>query len=101
MGLGEWKLWLDVVKKVNPDTYKASQMLSAWLGAEGIAGEPIASKETLFIEADAPVLPTQVEEVVDSEDGIEDSEDSEDDVEPAPACSLRQRSLVDMFKPRA
>jgi hypothetical protein len=72
--------------------------------SEGIAGEPIDSKETLFIEADVPALGTQVEEVLDSEedgeDGIEYSEDGEDDVEPAPARSLRQLSLLNMFRPR-
>jgi hypothetical protein len=98
--VGEWKLWLEVVKKVNPDTYKASQRLSAWLGAEGIAGQPIDGKETLFIEADGPALPTHVEEVADSEEESEGGEDGEDDAEPAPARSLRQLSLVDMFKPR-
>lgn len=99
--VGEWKLWLEVVKRVNPDAHKASQGLGLWLGTEGIAGGPIDGKQVLYIEADAPVLPTQVEEVVDSEEDSDNGiEDSEDDVEPAPARSLRQRSLVDMFKPR-
>ncbi|PVH91469.1 hypothetical protein DM02DRAFT_480409, partial [Periconia macrospinosa] len=56
---------LEVVKKVNPDAHKASQGLGLWLGAEGIAGGPIDGKKVLYIEADAPVLPTQVEEVID------------------------------------
>lgn len=103
--VGEWKLWLEVVKKINLDTYKASRMLSAWLGAERIVGEPIDSKETLFIEAGVPAMASHVDEADDSEaDGeevIQDSggrEDSEDDIESAPARSLRQLSLVDMFE---
>ncbi|KAL5401082.1 hypothetical protein PMIN03_011836 [Paraphaeosphaeria minitans] len=95
--VGEWALWLEVVKKVNPDTYKARQVLDAWLGADGIAGKPISGKETLFVEADVPIPSTQVDEVADSE---EESEDGEDEDASAPARSLRQLSLVDMFKPR-
>lgn len=103
--VGEWALWLEVVKKVNPDTYKASQVLDAWLGADGIAGKPISGKETLFVEADVPMPSTQVEEVADSEEEGEVGDDEEGDesdgeTEPAPARSLRQLSLVDMFKPR-
>ncbi|KAL5370877.1 hypothetical protein DPSP01_014619 [Paraphaeosphaeria sporulosa] len=103
--VGEWALWLEVVKKVNPDTYKASQVLDAWLGADGIAGKPISGKETLFVEADVPMPSTQVEEVADSEEegevgDDEDGDESDGETEPAPARSLRQLSLVDMFKPR-
>ncbi|KAL5411282.1 hypothetical protein PMIN04_010295 [Paraphaeosphaeria minitans] len=100
----EWALYLEVVKKVHPNTHKSSQILSAWSAADGIVGKPISGKETLFAKADVPLLSTQVEEVAYSEEvcekGIEDSEDGGDDVEPAPARSLRQLSLIDMFKPR-
>ncbi|KAL5371461.1 hypothetical protein DPSP01_014257 [Paraphaeosphaeria sporulosa] len=103
--VGEWALWLEVVKKVNPDTYKASQVLDAWLGADGIAGKPISGKETLFVKADVPMPSTQVEEVADSEEEGEvgddkDGDESDGKTKPAPARSLRQLSLVDMFKPR-
>lgn len=37
------------------------------------------------------------EDVIEDSDDSEDSEDSDDDVKSAPARSLRQLSLVDMF----
>jgi hypothetical protein len=34
----EWKVWLDLVRRIQPDAYTASRKLDAWLGVEGIEG---------------------------------------------------------------
>jgi hypothetical protein len=82
--VGEWHVWLQLVQRNSPDVYRAIQALDTWLGAEGIAGGPINDKEMLCIEASVPSLPTQVEEIRDSEDDDGSvSDGSEDDEEPA------------------
>ncbi|KAJ4342108.1 hypothetical protein N0V95_007044 [Ascochyta clinopodiicola] len=103
-----WDIWLKLVAKVNPDAHKASTALDAWLGSEGIAGGSISGKETLSIEADAPVPVMREEEIEDS--GIEDSDDDEGDVEPAPsratarssgpARPMRQLTLLELCRPQ-
>lgn len=39
----KWPIWLQLVKRVNPDAYRASLVLDDRLGAEGIQGGPIQS----------------------------------------------------------
>ncbi|KAF2188442.1 hypothetical protein K469DRAFT_565313, partial [Zopfia rhizophila CBS 207.26] len=64
----EWDIWLDLVERVNPHAYAASQALDSWLGSECIAGGLINRKEPLCIKAELPKTIHEVEEVLDSED---------------------------------
>jgi hypothetical protein len=63
----EWKVWLDLVRRIQPDAYTASRKLDAWLGVEGIEGGSLQDKETLCIEAGPPAVVCEVEEVADSD----------------------------------
>jgi hypothetical protein len=104
-----WHIWLELVVKVNLIAHKASMALDAWLGSEGISGGSISEKATLSIEANMPMLATQVEEIEDSE--MEDCEHGGDEecVEPAPAQRtakspapvrpMRQLTLLELCKP--
>jgi hypothetical protein len=111
MRSSQWLIWLSVVERVNPEAVTASHDLDAWLGAECIAGGPIAERELLGIEA----VTSRIQEVPDSEseEGGEEVEEEEDaydsqsmDVDlfsPAPvdADSPRQLTLYELFKPRS
>lgn len=96
-----WSLWLDVVKRVNPDAYAASMALDEWIGEQGIQGGPIEGQEKLYIEQQASHVVYEVEEVVDSD---EEESASDDDAPSQPAKSsarrLRQLSLLELFKPQ-
>ena len=101
----ELDIWLELVRKVNPDVVKAAYILDSWLGPDGIAGGAISDKAPLGIEA-APDLPIyEIEEVQDSEDSGDDSES----VDPSQLYAsprertrtpqLRQASLLELFHP--
>jgi hypothetical protein len=97
----EWDVWLQLVKKIEPDVYTASRKLDAWLGTDGIEGGPIKDKETLCIEASPAAVVGEVEEVADSDTGSDSGVDS-DDQGPAtgtPCQSLRQLTLLELFVP--
>jgi hypothetical protein len=100
--IGELDVWVELVKRENPDVYAASKALDGWLGPEGIAGGPIGEKETLSIESEAQATIYE----------IQDSEDDEDDEcfdmsqsqaatpkTPAHARQLRQMTLPELFHP--
>jgi hypothetical protein len=96
--VGEWHIWLDLVKRVNPDAYDASQAFDSWLGSESIAGGSIAGKEMLRIE-EAPLI-DEIEEVRDSEDeGDFGPTQSEVILSSGPARQLRQLTLPELFGP--
>ena len=100
--VGELHIWLDLVKKVNPDVYTASEALDSWLGSESIAGGPINGKQTLRIESELPTTIYEVEEVQDSEDD-EDSTATQSQAvvsSAEPARALRQLTLPELFKPQ-
>lgn len=93
-----WPLWLELIKRVNPEACTASRALDAWIGQEGIHGGPIQGQEKLFIEEKGSA--SQVEEVVDSTD--EESSDVESSLQPikGSARRLRQLTLLELFKPQ-
>jgi hypothetical protein len=93
-----WPLWLDLIKRVNPDACAASKALDAWIGNEGIQGGPIQGREKLYIEEKGSA--SQVEEVVDSTD--EESSDVESSAEPVKSSArrLRQPTLLELFRPQ-
>ncbi|KAF2824579.1 hypothetical protein CC86DRAFT_262334, partial [Ophiobolus disseminans] len=64
MRVPQVKIWTEVVKRVNPDVYHASQALDCLLGLDAIAGGPIGDK-LLRIEAEAPAAMYEIEEVQD------------------------------------
>jgi hypothetical protein len=72
----EWRVWLDLVRKIQPDVYTASTKLDAWLGTDGIKGGLIRDKEPLCIEARPAAIVSEVEEVADSDLESESSRDS-------------------------
>lgn len=88
-----WPLWLDLIKRVNPDACAASRALDAWIGNEGIQG-----REKLYIEEKGSA--SQVEEIIDSAD--EESSDIEASAEPmkSSARRLRQLTLLELFRPQ-
>lgn len=98
----EWNLWLQLVKKIEPDVCTASRKLDAWLGADGIEGGPIKDKEPLCIEARPAAVVGEVEELpdsdVESESGVDS--DGEDATAGTPSCPLRQLTLLDLFVPK-
>jgi hypothetical protein len=49
----ELDVWVELVKRENPDVYAASKALNGWLGLEGIARGLISKKETLSIKSEA------------------------------------------------
>jgi hypothetical protein len=105
--VGEWDIWLQLVIQVNPNAHNASRALDDWLGLDGIAGKSITDKKTLCIEAEAPEALRQIEEVADSDDDASEVEGgdgtpvdtTQKDKSPTPARSLRQTSLLDLFRP--
>lgn len=78
--IGEWRIWLELAKKVNPDVCAASRAFEDWLGVEGITGGPISGKDILSIEAAAPRALCAIEEVEDSEEGEVDEVDRVDEL---------------------
>ena len=100
----EWHIWLDLVKRANPDVYTASKALDSWLGSESIAGGSIEGKETLRIEAE---LPTTIYDI--DLDEVQDSDEDEDFTptlsqgvvqSTEPARLLHQLTLPELFKPQ-
>jgi hypothetical protein len=90
--VGEWRVWLELAKRVNPEAHAASMALDTWLGSDGIAGKPISGKETLCIEVAAP------DSTLDEED---EKSTSLLQSSVAPVQQMRQRSLLELFKPQA
>jgi hypothetical protein len=100
--VGEWHIWLELVKKVNPDAYAASKAFESWLGSESIAGGPIEGKEPLRIEAEPLSSTCEVEEVNDSDDDDGSFAPTQSQAIPAlePPRPLRQLTLPELFKPQ-
>ena len=75
--VGQWEVWLSLVRRVKPEACQASWLLERWLGSEGIAGGPIGEKDMLALEQTSMAGPsptsTQVTEVPDSGDEDEES----------------------------
>jgi hypothetical protein len=96
--VGQLDTFLDLVKRERPDICDASKALEAWLGPEGITGAPIAKKQRLSIEMDAPAMAWEIEE-------IPDSEGEEMDVSGSPVTNtpslmpVREMSLLELFHP--
>jgi hypothetical protein len=100
----ELDVWLELVKKVNPDVFEAAQILDSWLGPEGIAGGAINDKTPLGIEAEPVRTIYEIEEIQDSEDSGDDSEGVRvSQSQPSPSCTpipqLRQLTLPELFNP--
>jgi hypothetical protein len=99
--VGEWRVWLELAKRVNPEAYAASMALDAWLGLDGIAGKPISGKETLCIEVAAPISTLDIEEIPNT--NVEDEDKDEESMLLLQSSVLlvrqmRQRSLLELFK---
>jgi hypothetical protein len=102
--VGQLEVFINLVKREQPDLCAASKALEAWLGPDGIAGGPISEKQMLSIEAEAPATIYEVEEIQDSED--EDIENVAENLGPlhsqvsvAPHKRLRQMTLLELFHP--
>jgi hypothetical protein len=104
----ELTIWLELVKKVKPDVFKAAQMLDSWLGPDGMAGGAISEKTPLGIEAEPAITIYEIEEIQDSEDSGDDEDDGEDvgasqsQASPKshiPIPRLRQLTLPELFHP--
>jgi hypothetical protein len=104
----ELTIWLELVKKVKPDVFKAAQMLDSWLGPDGMAGGAISEKTPLGIEAEPAITIYEIEEIQDSEDSGDDEDDGEDvgasqsQASPKshiPIPQLRQLTLPELFHP--
>jgi hypothetical protein len=101
----ELDVWLELVRKVNPDVVKAAHILDSWLGPDGIAGGAISEKTPLGIEAEPVMAIHEIEEILDSEDSGDDSVDVEaSQFEASPKTStraprLRQSNLLELFHP--
>ncbi|KAI4221645.1 MAG: hypothetical protein L6R40_008617 [Gallowayella cf. fulva] len=100
--IGELRLWLELVKRVNPEVHSASTALEAWLGSECIAGGPLRQQETLRIEVETPAIVYEVEEVQDSEDEEQPALIQSQSTQQSTQCTrpLRQLTLLDWFAPR-
>jgi hypothetical protein len=98
----EWRVWLDLVSRIQPDACTASRKLDAWLGADGIQGGSIQDKETLCIEQGPAAVVGEVEEVADSDMESESGVDSdgEEATAGAPCRPLRQLTLLELFVPK-
>jgi len=99
--VGEWRIWLDLVMKVNPDAYAASKAFDSWLGSESIAGGSIDGKELLRIEAESTTI-YEVEEAHNNEDEEDFAPTQSQIIVPSvePARPLRQLTLPELFKPQ-
>ncbi|KAH6613177.1 hypothetical protein C7974DRAFT_405302 [Boeremia exigua] len=103
-------VFIELVRKERPDVCLAAKQFDEWLGPEGIAGGEIKGKKTLSIEVKAPETTCEVEEIKDSEDDSEEEEEEEEAdrrveiaqsqvrFKSAPAASLRQTTLPELFK---
>lgn len=100
--IGELRIWLALVKRINPDIHVASTALDAWLGSECIAGGPLRKEETLRIEVEAPAIVYEVEEVQDSEDEGQPASTRSQSTQQSTqgARPLRQLTLCDWFAPQ-
>jgi hypothetical protein len=98
----EWDVWLQLVKRIEPDVYTASTKLDAWLGTDGIEGGSIKNKEPLCIGAGPAAVVAEVEELPDSD--VESESSVESDVKDATAGIssrlLRQLTLLELFVPK-
>lgn len=99
----EWDVWLQLIKKVEPDVCTASRKLDAWLGTEGIEGGPIQDKKPLCIESGSTASVGGVEEEVadsdvDSDSGVDS--DGEEAATGSPCRPLRQLTLLELFVPK-
>lgn len=113
--VGQWHIWLQLVRRVNADACEASRALEDWLGSEGLAGGSIREKETLYIEEEGAqtsvqTAATQVTEVEDSEDEDTSSKHSQGaEGQDRSSCAgqstvaqrraLRQLTLVELIQP--
>jgi hypothetical protein len=97
-----WNIWLQLVKRINPEAYSASLAFDRYVGQEGIYGGPIQGTDMLCIEENSPTVVYQIEEIADSAE----EQDSDSDIEgtarlgtrkPRP---LRQLSLLKWFQPQ-
>jgi hypothetical protein len=97
----QWDLWIQLVKKIQPDAYTASRKLEAWLGTDGIEGGSIQHKDTLCIEAGPPMAVGEVEEVADSDMESESGVDSDGNGTTTGTARppLRQLTLLELFVP--
>jgi hypothetical protein len=101
----ELDIWLELVRKVNPDVVKAAHILDSWLGPDGIAGGAISEKTPLGIEAEPVMTIYEIEEVQDSEDSGDDSVSvGASQFQASPKSStrtpqLRQSTLLELFCP--
>lgn len=68
------QVFVGLVRREQPDLYFASKVLEVWLGLDAIAGGLNSGKQTLSIEAEAPVAVYDVEEIPDSKDDDLDDE---------------------------
>lgn len=100
--IGELRIWLELVKRVNPEVHAASTALDAWLGSECIAGGPLRKEETLRIEAEAPAIVCEIGEAQDSEDEEQPTSTPSQATQQSTqgACSLRQPTLLEWFAPQ-
>lgn len=104
-------VFIELLKRERPDVCLAAKQFDEWLGPEGIAGGDIKGKKRLSIELNAPGAVHRIEEVSDSDadSGIEDDggdDDGDGRIEivqsqmrskSAPAASLRQTTLPELF----
>jgi hypothetical protein len=100
--IGELRIWLALVKRINPDIHVAGTALDEWLGSECIAGGPLRKEETLRIEVEAPAIVYEVEEVQDSEDEEQPASTRSQSTQQSTqgARPLRQLTLCDWFAPQ-
>ena len=56
-------VWLELVRKVNPDVVKAGHILDSWLRPDGIAGGAISKKTPLGIKAEPVMTIYEIEEI--------------------------------------
>lgn len=104
------EVFIKLLKRERPDVCLAAKQFDEWLGPEGIAGGDIKGKKTLSIELNAPGTTHRVEEIEDSDDDGDVEDDDDDNNErveiiqsqarskSAPAASLRQTTLPELFK---
>lgn len=93
-----WPLWLQLVKRVNPDACAASRAFDAWIGSECIEGGPIQRRDKLYIEREASAF--QVEEVIDSTDDESSEAESSTQLVKGSARRLRQLTLLELLQPQ-
>jgi hypothetical protein len=98
----ERDIWLQLVKKIQPDIDTACRKLDARLGTDGIEGSSLHNKEPLCIEVGPTAVAAAVEELPDSEvetessveSGDDDDDDDNEDATAGTASPLRQLTLL-------